>query len=108
VGGGGEDGHVRAGLGDDVLGADGADAVHGAELFHLVQVGLDQRLDPRGERLDLRAVVVDDGQHHRQHGGVLVGEERAVQRVFQAADLGPPGSAGHGQGIPGTSSGRLR
>ena len=43
MGGGGEDGHIDAGLGDDVLGADRADAVHGVELVHLAQVRGDQR-----------------------------------------------------------------
>ena len=100
MGGGGEDGHVRAGLGDDVLGADGADAVHGVELADLAQVGLDQCLDPRVERLDPRAVVVDDVQHHGRHGGVPGGEERAVQRLFQTADLAAHGAAGQlGQGL---------
>jgi len=40
------------------------------------------------------------GQHHRQHGGVLAGEERAVQCLFQAADLAAHGAAGQlGQGL---------
>ncbi len=75
MGGGGEDGHVGADLGDDVLGADRPDAVDGVELGDLVQPGLGQRLDPGGERLDLGGVVVDGGEHHRQHGGVFSGEE---------------------------------
>ena len=44
--------------------------------------------------LDLGGVVVDDRQHHRQHGGVLIGEERALQRFFQPADLAAHGAAG--------------
>ena len=94
MGGGGEGCHVDADLGDDVLGADFADAVHLVELFHLGQVRLGQYLDGGGERLDLGGVVVDDLQHHRQHGGVLVGEERAVQCFFQATDLAAHGAAG--------------
>ncbi len=87
MGRGGEDGHINADLGDDVLGADQPDAGHRIDLPGLVQVRLGQLLDGGGERLDLGGVVVDDRQHHRQHGGVLIGEERAVQGVFQAADL---------------------
>jgi hypothetical protein len=45
VGGGGEDGHVSADLGDDVLGADLPDAGHGVELSDLAQVSGDQLLD---------------------------------------------------------------
>ena len=87
-------------LGDDVLGADRPDAVDGVELGDLVQPGLGQRLDRGGERLDLGAVVVDDGQHHRQHGGVLIGEERAFQCLFQPADLAAHCAAGQlGQGL---------
>jgi hypothetical protein len=63
-------------------------------LLHLGQVGRGQRLDGGGERLDLGGVVVDGGQHHGQHGGVLSGEERAVQGVFQAGDLAAHAAAG--------------
>jgi len=87
VGGGGKDSHIGADLADDVLGADRPDAGGGAGLLQLAHPGLGQFLDGGGERLDLGAVVVDGRQHHRQHGGVLAGEERAVQRVFQPADL---------------------
>ena len=41
--------------------------------------------------------MVDDRQHHRQHGGVLSGEERALQRLFQPADLTAHLPAGHGR-----------
>jgi hypothetical protein len=102
VGGGGEDGHVDTDLAGHVLGADRADAGDGAGLLHLAQVRLDQYLDGGGERLDLGAVIVDDRQHHRQHGGVLAGEERAVQRFFQAGDLAThaaPGQLGQGLGV---------
>jgi hypothetical protein len=100
VGGGGEDGHIGADLADDVLGADRPDAVHGAELVHLAQVRRGQCLDGGGERGDLGAVVAGGRQHHRQHGGVLAGEERAVQRVFQPGDLGAHAAAGQlGQGL---------
>jgi hypothetical protein len=100
VGGGGEDGHVGADLGDDVLGADRADAGDGVELLHLAQPGPGQGLDGGGERGDLGAVVVDGRQHHRQHSGVGVGEERAVQRLFQPADLAAHAAAGQlGQGL---------
>ena len=51
-------------LGDDVLGADRADAVDLVELFHLAKPGLGQRLYPGGERGDLDGVVLDGGQHH--------------------------------------------
>jgi len=100
VGGGGEDGHVGADLGDDVLGADAADAVDGVDLLHLVQIWGDQCLDGGGERGDLGAVVVDGRQHHGQHGGVLIGEERAVQGLFQADHLATHAAAGQlGQGL---------
>ena len=103
MGGGGEDDHVHADLGDDVLGADHSDAVHGVELGHLVQAGLGQRLDLGGELAGLGGVVVDGDQHHRQHGGVLIGEEGAFQRLFQAADLAAHRAAGQlGQG-PGVA-----
>jgi hypothetical protein len=70
VGGGGEHGHICTDLGDDVLGADRADAGHGVELGDLMQPGRRQRFDLLGERLDLSGAVVDGGQHHGQHGGV--------------------------------------
>ncbi len=106
MGGGGEHGHVGADLGDDVLGADGPDAVDGVELSRLAQAGPGQRLDPGGERLDLGGVVVDGGEHHSQHGGVLIGEERAVQRLLQPFDLAAHGAAGQlgqrlGVALPG-------
>jgi hypothetical protein len=48
----------------------------------------------------LRGVVAGDGQHHGQHGGVLAGEEGAVQRLFEAADLASHAAAGQlGQGL---------
>ena len=103
MGGGGEDGHVGADLGDDVLGADRADAGDGVELGDLVQVGLGQCLDPGGELGYLGGVVVDGGQHHGQHGGVLIGEEGAFQCFLQPADLAAHGAAGQlGQG-PGVA-----
>jgi hypothetical protein len=103
VGSGGEHRHVGADPGDDVLGADRADAGDGVELAGLVQVRGDQRLDLCRERLDLGGAVVDGEQHHCQHRGVLCGEERAVQRLFQAGDLAAHGAAGQlGQG-PGVA-----
>src|SRR5258707_9893561 len=109
VGGGGEDGHVGADLGDDVLGADLPDAVDLVELGDLAQVRFGQYLDLLGERLDLGGVVVDGGEHHGQHGGVLAGEERAVQRLFKPFDLGAHGAAGQlgqhrGVTLPGGDS----
>ncbi len=106
MGGGGKDSHIGAGLADDVLGADRPDAGDGAGLLQLAHPGLGQFLDGGGERLDLGAVVVDGRQHHRQHGGVLAGEERAVQRLFQAADLAAHRAAGQlgqrlGVALPG-------
>ena len=94
VGGGGEDGHVDADLGDDVLGGDDPGAGHGVELVDLVPVRLGQLLDPGGQLADLGGVVVDGGEHHRQDGGVLVGEEGAVQGLFQLADLAAHDAAG--------------
>jgi hypothetical protein len=70
------------------------DAGHLVELFYLVQVRLGQFGDGGGEQLYLGAVVVDDLEHHRQHGGVLAGEERAVQCLFQAADLAAHAATG--------------
>jgi hypothetical protein len=91
---------VGADLGDDVLGADRPDAGHGAGLADLAQVRLGQLLDLGGERGDLGGVAVDGGEHHRQHGGVLAGEERAVQRLFQAAALAAHAAADQlGQGL---------
>jgi len=55
LGGGGEDRHVGADLGDDVLGADDPDAVELVQLPDLVQVRLGQR------------------------SGVLIGEEGAFR-----------------------------
>ena len=103
MGGGGEDGHVGADLGDDVLGADRPDTVDLIELPDLGQVGFGQLLDPGGERLDLGGVVVDGDQHHRQHGGVLIGEEGAFQRLFQPADLAAHRAAGQLRQCPGVA-----
>ena len=97
MGGGGEHRHVDADLGDDVPGADGPDAGHGVELLDLGQVRLGQLLDGGGELTDLGSVVVDDRQHHCQHGGVLAGEERAVRCLFQPADLAAHLPAGQGR-----------
>jgi len=104
LGGGGEDRHVGADLGDDVLGADDPDAVELVQLPDLVQVRLGQRLD-LGELADLGGAVVDGDQHYRQHSGVLIGEEGAFQCLLQPADPAAHRAAGQlGQG-PGSRAG---
>jgi len=103
VGGGGEDGHAGADLGDDVLGGDHAGAGHRVQLRDLVLIRLAQRADLDGQLADPGGVVVDGGQHHRQDGGVLFGHEGAVQGFFELADLAAHGAAGElGQrlGVP--------
>jgi len=90
-------------LSDDVAGAGPADAVDGGELADLAQPGLGQRLDPGGDGVDLRGVAVDEGQHHRQDGGVLDGEEGAVERFLQAGDLAPHPAQGQLSQDPGVA-----
>ena len=94
MGGGGEDRHVGADLGNDVLGGDDAGAGHGVQLLDLAQVRLAQYLDLRGQLLDPGGVVVDGGQHHRQDGGVLLGYEGAIEGLFQPGDLAAHGASG--------------
>ena len=102
VGGGGEDGHVDADLGDDVLGGDDPGAVHGVELVDLVPVRLGKLLDPGGQLADPGGEAVDGGQHHGQDEDVLAGQEGAVQGLFQLADLAAhPGPGQLGQTCPG-------
>jgi hypothetical protein len=60
-----------------------------------VQVRLAQRVDPGGQRADLRGQVVDVREHHGQREGVLCGEEGAVQGLFQLPDLAAHPGAGH-------------
>ena len=96
MGCGGEDRHVGSGFGDDVLGCDGAEAGDGIELADLVQPGLGQFLDRGSEGLYLAGVVVDDGQHHGQHGGCPGG--------LAGTSLGRVGRSGPvpaGRGLPG-------
>jgi len=94
VPGGGEGGHVCPGLGDDVLGGDDPEAGDRVQLGDLPGVRLAQRLDLRRQLIDLRGEVIDVRQHHRHDEGMLPGEERAVQDLFQLADLDPHPAAG--------------
>ena len=70
--GGGEPGHIRAGLDDDRVGDQGADARDRADQVPEPEKGLDRLLDAYGERLDRRGVLVDQAQ-------VGPGQERVVR-----------------------------
>jgi hypothetical protein len=92
--GGGEAGHVHADLGDDLLGAGGADAGDLIELGDLVGERGDRLADPAGELLDLAGEGIDAGEHHGQQVAVVVAEMPG-ERLSQHADLGA--HAGPGQ-----------
>ncbi len=85
--GGGEPGHVGAGLGDDDVGGQGADPGDGADQVPEPAKGLDHHLDPGGELVDRRGVLVDQVQVHPGQERVVVGEP-AGQRLGQRRDLG--------------------
>ena len=71
--GGGEPGHVRAGLGDDHVGGQSADAGDGADQLPEALKGLDHHLDPGGELVDGLGVLVDEVEVHP-------GQERVMHR----------------------------
>ena len=94
MGAGGEPGHVRAGLGDGVLGGTPSPARHRLGLLKLFLVRGQQLLDhlaqpgnAGGHPVDALAMAL--------RAGVLGGEElRAFQRLFQLGYLAAGRSAG--------------
>ena len=72
--GGGEAGHVPAGLGDDHLGGAPVDAGDGAQQVDLVLVGLDLGVDAGVEFADQGVEVVDVAQDLPAAEPVVVGE----------------------------------
>ena len=88
-----EPGHVGAGLGDDHVGGDGTDPGDGADQVPESLKGLDHHLDPVGELLDRRRVLVDQVQVHPGQERVVLGEP-AGQRLGQLRDLRPQPSLG--------------
>ena len=86
--GGGEPGHVGAGLGDDDVGGQGADPGDRADQVPEALKGLDHHLDPGGELLDRGGVLVDQVQVHPGQERVVLAEP-AGQRLGQRGDLRP-------------------
>ncbi len=84
---GGEPGHVRAGLGGDHVGRGRPDARDRADQFPETAKGLDHHLDPFGELVDGRGVLVEQGQVHPGQERVVVGEPTS-QRLDQLWCLG--------------------
>ena len=91
--GGGEPGHVRAGLGDDHIGGQGADPGDGADQLPEALKRLDHHLDPGGELADGLGVPVDQVQVHPGQEGVVLAET-AVQGLGQLGDLRPQPTLG--------------
>ncbi len=88
MGFGGEPGHVRAGLGDGVLGGAAAPAGHRLGLLQLLLVRGQQGLDHPGQPGDVLVHLVDAGQHGGQQRGMMIGKElRALHRGLELADL---------------------
>ena len=87
VAGGREDAHVGADLGDEVLGGGDPEPGDSVELLDLPLVRPAHLRDLLIQDLDLGSELVDAVQHHLQYEGVLLGEERAVQGLFQLGGL---------------------
>jgi len=88
VPGGGEPGHVRAGLGDDHVGQGGADPGYGHDEVAGATKGLDHHLDPGGELVHGVGVLIDQGQVQPGQERVMGGEP-AGQRLGERGDLDP-------------------
>ena len=74
MGGGGEGGHVGAGLGDDDVGDRPAHPRDAGEQVSGAVHGVDLLLDPLLELLDGRVVLVDSVEQQPGHEGVVLGE----------------------------------
>jgi hypothetical protein len=85
---GGELGHVPAGLGDEDLSDDLAEARDALQQLPGRQKRLHQLIDPRRQRFDVLGVDVDPIQEQPGHERVMRGEP-PVQRLGQHRDLGP-------------------
>ena len=85
---GGETGHVRAGLGGDHVGDQGADPGDRADQFPEPAKGFDHHLDPFGELVDRCGVAVDQVQVHPGQERVVLAEP-AGQRLDQLGCLVP-------------------
>ncbi len=72
--GGGEPGHVGAGLGGDGLCSGGADAGDRSDQVTESAKGFDDHLDPFAELLDGSGVFVDQAQVHPDQERVVIGE----------------------------------
>lgn len=113
--GGGEPGHVRAGLGNDHVRGQGADPWDRADQLAEPLKGLDHRLGSGSELVDRRGVPVDQVQMHPGVERVVL-IEPPVERFGQLGDLRPkpppcqirqpgwvvvPGNEGFEHGPPG-------
>jgi len=87
VPGGGEPGHVGTGLGDDDVRGQGGDPGDGADQVVEAAKRFQQRLDPGGQSVDGRGVLVDQVQVDPGEERVVLGEP-AGQRLGQGGDLG--------------------
>jgi len=85
--GGREDAHVGAGLGDEVLGGGDPEPGNVVELLDLPLVRSAHLRDLPVQDRDLGSELVDAVQHQLQDEGVLPGEERGVQGLFQLLRL---------------------
>lgn len=74
VSGAGEPGHVRAGLGNDDVGDEGADPRDPADQLVEPAKGLDHLLDLLGQLRDGAGVLADQAQAHPEQERVLVAE----------------------------------
>ena len=84
--GGGEAGHVGAGLGDGDVGDSGADPGQGGDQVPDDTKGFDHHLDPGGEVVDGAGVLVDQVQVQPGQEGVVLTEPPG-QRLDQFGDL---------------------
>src|SRR5207247_5863112 len=95
-------------LGDDLLGAGGADTRDLIELGYLVGERGDRLADPGGELFDLGGEGIDAAEHHGQQVAVVVAElpgERLGQDADLAAHPGPGQLREHaGSRCPATSA----
>ena len=83
---GGEDAHVRDGLGDDDVGDQDLDSRYRDQCLPRRTKGLNHRLGAVGERGDGAGVVIDLFQVHPDHERVMF-PEPAGERFDQLGDL---------------------
>jgi hypothetical protein len=94
VRGGRELAHVDADLGDDYLGGAFADAGDGHKPAHLVSERGDHPVHLGVEAVDTGAQMIDVGQVHADHQGVVL-VEATQQRLAQLGDPRPHPGQGH-------------